>query len=375
MAKYHNRDNGEPGICIAKPGNCKYNISEDEHFSNKQDAREAYEKNNAENTFSKMAKVGTSPKQKFVDNALTSNLEYTGKNPKWMNALHKQANTMYPDSPEPKIIDVIDSPVGKLAVVWSENSLNKNDTMPQTRGFKLHETSLVNMKTGEKLGYVKTEYVDEESAIRTFKNDSWSSLRYMEEYSGSSFGIKEYVDLPQKKGDTDRPKYKKVLTIDEAKTPEEMIEAKRKIWAAAHKSLKINPTSMKNDRVELYNLNKDHSPTDEATLDKDLKQIKKITDKKYANFKKDYENPFVGYSRAEEEIQGTGLGSSMYIYTARMLGKKNKIFRGSGIQTDFAVNVWERFTKNEKIPAAKMTQKYSDSEDSECYYLDFRDKE
>lgn len=42
MAKYHIKDNGEPGVCKAQPGKCP-KAQESEHYVSAKDAREAYE--------------------------------------------------------------------------------------------------------------------------------------------------------------------------------------------------------------------------------------------------------------------------------------------------------------------------------------------
>lgn len=44
MAKYHLKDDGTPGVCRAKPGNCP-KAPDSEHFGSQEEARAAYEKN------------------------------------------------------------------------------------------------------------------------------------------------------------------------------------------------------------------------------------------------------------------------------------------------------------------------------------------
>jgi hypothetical protein len=319
-----------------------------------------------------------------IDRAIESKLTYDGPTPEWLNKIKDESKALYPHAKEPKIIDIVDSPAGKLAVVWNEHSLKDGDKhIQEERGFTIRETSLISMETGKKLGYVKTEFVDDESLKRSFGDDEWSSIRYMDEFEGSSFGTHGYVDVEpepgvDKYGRKNRKGVKKINLLDKAKTPEEKLAAKKNIWAESHRALRLTPESMEKesyeDRVAYYNLNVSHAPSSEAEIDKDLKQIRKIADKKYKNFKSDFKTPFVDFSRTEDEIKGTGLGSAMYVYAGRMLGKENKIFRGSGLQSESAGDVWSRFAKNEKLPISKMIQKYSKSEPTECYYLDFRNE-
>lgn len=42
MTAFHIRENGEPGPCVAQPGNCRYGSAE-EHYSTPEDARHAFE--------------------------------------------------------------------------------------------------------------------------------------------------------------------------------------------------------------------------------------------------------------------------------------------------------------------------------------------
>jgi len=50
MAVYHVNNNGEPGVCVAAQGNCRFG-SESEHFASAEDARGSYEAKMANLTF------------------------------------------------------------------------------------------------------------------------------------------------------------------------------------------------------------------------------------------------------------------------------------------------------------------------------------
>lgn len=390
------RDTGEPGRCVARQGNCKYGYGEEEHHSTKESARQAFEQSQG-GALGSLQKVASKSFNKFdiaktvnfhsaeakankIDRALESNLEYTGPSPRWLSKLQKDFRSVFGDSESvPKILDVIDSPVGKLAVVYSYRSMRLGDSdIQDERGFTIRDTSFVDLKTGEEVGYVKASFVDEASCQRSWGNDEWSSLRHVDEYGGSQWGTYHYIDNPEAtKGPRKRggpsPRIK-VDSIQAAETPEALLEAHRQIWARSHANLYLTPISLKekNNYIESRNLGSKDAPATVEEITKDLKVVRKEVDKTYKNFKKDFEDPFVDYSKVDNRLKGTGAGSALYIYAARMLGKENKIFRGSGIQTDAAGDVWSRFSKNEKIPVSKMTKKWSKSKPQDCFYLDFR---
>lgn len=62
MTAFHIRENGEPGPCVAKPGNCRFG-SEDEHYSSSEDARRAFEEKVNSPQVSTFKK---SPKKKII---------------------------------------------------------------------------------------------------------------------------------------------------------------------------------------------------------------------------------------------------------------------------------------------------------------------
>lgn len=390
MTKFHIKANGEPGRCVAKQGNCRFG-SDDEHHSTKDTAREAYEKKNATISLSSLTKAsiidqseissGPASKAARLDRALESDLIYDGPTHKWLEDMREESDAIWHGSidEQPRIIDVVDYSDGKLAVVWSPYSLASNDNSIQTeRGYTIKETAFIDIKTGRKIGYLKSSFVDDSSAERSYGNDDYSSIRYMDETDGSSFGMRVYLDDGPSHDPTTgkRIPSKRVSSLSIAETPEEILEAKKKIWADSHRALHLQPNSLTNagEHIESRNLELRHSPNTEAEIEEDLKQVREITDVRYSDWKKDFSTPYIDFSRMGEVIKGTGLGSSLYIYTARMLGKEGKILRGSGIQTGDANNVWERFAKNDKLPVKKYTQRWSRSKPQEGFALDFRDR-
>jgi hypothetical protein len=385
MGKFHIKANGEPGPCVAKPGNCRFADDDDHHYT-KEAARIAYERANAQDTIetynrkhvadSELSPEGLAKRAK-VTQALTSDLNYTGPSPKWLKKLQQDSTAAFGPGNEPKIIDVIDSPAGPLAVVWARQSTRSNDFhIINERGFNIREISLLSMKDGENHGYVKAAFVDDDSCKKSWGDDEYSSIRYMDEYDGHNFGIKEYVEPSRDangkiKKDHD---FKKIDVLSEAKTPEEVLAAKKKIWAASYCELKLPVNDEQGNYVASYNVNETHAPQTEEEIDASMKPVLKVTGRKFDDFKKDFRNPYVDFSRSGEKIQGTGLGSAMYVYTARMLGKENKLLRGSGLQSGSAVVAWEGLAKDKRLPVKKLTQHWSKSDKSSVVpVLDFRE--
>lgn len=380
--KYHIRDSGEPGRCIAQPGHCKYG-SESEHHSSPEDARTAYEQSqsgSAVTTLTKASEKDAAPvseKSARIDRALSSDLTYNGPTPRWLKKLQKESEKRF-GGESPKIIDVIDTPAGKMAVVWETNSMAENDSRMPWRGFVIRSTCMRDMKTGETLGYVKTTFVDDGSVKAAFGNDKWASLRYKDEFSGSDYGCRTYVETDEvnRQG---RKVNRKVDSLGLAKTPEEVLEVKRNMWAKSHAALRLTPESYaasSKDSKDKYYLGRptiEAAPNDEAVLMRDMDQVLKVTNKDFANFKKDFKDPFIDYSSMDQSLQGTGLGSSLYVYSARMLGKENKILRSSGLQSDQAKTVWDRFKDDARLPVRAKKHKFSsDDRAQDCYVMDFR---
>lgn len=120
MAKYHLRDNGEPGKCVAQPGNCEYGSKDDpefNHYDSPETARSAFEREQ-ENNVQEPLTGRKAFAAKAVDRAITAPLGYDGDNPQWIIDKIKKASEMWGDAWEPaRIIDTVNSPVGGLALV------------------------------------------------------------------------------------------------------------------------------------------------------------------------------------------------------------------------------------------------------------------
>lgn len=386
MARFHVNGAGEPGICKAqKPGSsesqargCPYGDAT-EHYDSKEEARTAFEKKmesesvpEGKSTARKATRINhfsAEAKAAKVDRAAEVDLTYTGKTPRWMSSAIKEAKSTFGSTPE--IIDVIDSPEGKLAVVWEPHSLAKNDSNMPERGYVVTRVALRNMKTGEVRGYLKTTHVDDESVKIAFGEDGYESLRYMSDASGSNYGTYRW-EKNGKKNKHGREMSDQVDVIQSASTHEELIEAKRQIWAASHRAENLG-IEVDGKYKAPYNISDSDAPTDEKQLDKDLRKITRQTDKKVVEFKETHGNPYIDYSSVENELKGTGIGSALYVYSARMHAKKDRSIRGSTLQSDSAQAVWARFAKNDKLPVKKVTRiNRRTGERTESYSMDFR---
>lgn len=387
MAKFHVNDVGEPGPCRAtEPGSsesqargCPFGDAT-QHYDTVSEARAAYEKEMEDKAVpeGKSAARKQAPVDHFsaegkaakVDRAIEVDLTYTGRTPRWMSAAIKESKGTFGSTPE--IIDVIDSPEGKLAVVWEPHSLAKNDSNMPERGYVVTRIALRNMKSGEVRGYLKTTHVDDESVKIAFGEDGYESLRYMSDASGSNYGTYRW-EKNGKKNKHGREMSDKVDLIQSASTPEELIEAKRQIWSASHRAENLG-IEVDGEYKAPYNISDSDAPTDEKQLDRDLKKIIRQTEKKVVEFKKTHGDPYIDYSSVERELKGTGIGSALYVYSARMHAKKNRSIRGSTLQSDSAQSVWARFAKNDKLPIKKIVRVMGRSgEKTETYVMDFRE--
>lgn len=308
-----------------------------------------------------------------MGSAMSSSLEWQGEKPKWWNKYVKssESNVYAPSSPV--LLDVIDSPMGKLAVVWEDNSQADGDKYSSLdSGMQVSSCSYISMDTGETLGYVKTSSINEESFTRSFGDDEFTIFRYYSRYTG--YTIRELDNGEDKllKSHNLEKKFRKStseadFTVD---------ELRRKIWLRVSSGLGKSVTLIKEDGskeyIPSYSLTEEHIP-DDATVRSDLKEYEKqIRAREYVDTNvKHFEVPFVDYSSVSSGLKGSGFGSSLYVYTARVLGQRGQVLRGSGIQSNDAQGVWGRF--KEKLPGhtGDITLKYR-TDTNTAPVLDFR---
>jgi GNAT superfamily N-acetyltransferase len=280
----------------------------------------------------KSASTPQSLQGKLINQAAISSLEWKGEQPVWWAEYHEtaKANEFAPSNA--KIIDVIDSPQGKLAVVWQDESQGANIDANLSSGYGSRSCYFKSVETGETVGRVDMAYIDKASMERTFGNDEMTPYRYQSRYSGTTYPFNDdnYVYEDRNYGG------------------EALLEQRRSVWVEAAKGSGKTIYDSNGKYVAYYNIDESHVP-DDATVEKDLDEFSVPIKKAMNAARKFHAKPFVSYSEVDDSLKGQGYGSALYVYTARMLAKEGKVLRGSGLQTNEAKKVWERF--KEKFPS------------------------
>lgn len=294
----------------------------------------------------------------LVNHAIKSPLVWNGKKPTWWKKYSKKSEAGYLPT-TPQIIDVLESPEGKIAVVWENNSQLSNDQgMTMDSGYGMHVCYYKSMKTGETLGYIKMAYMDDKSFERCFGNDEFTPFRYADRYDGirSDFRQEIYSD-----GYHTEP------------LSEEQSEQKwRDIWMSARQYNKIKTSfyDEQGNHIPSSSLEEQHIPSVDA-IKKDLSPYITHLQSEIQMKREYFKHPYVDFSRVEEPLTGKGFGTALYVYTARMLGQQGKILCGSSIKSPDAQKVWAGLKK-------KLTQQFKSinstwhGEPSSVFCLDFR---
>lgn len=365
MAFHINPETGEAGKCRAKNGNCPFG-SADEHYPTAEAARDAYETSQA--TFEDPKKLRISS---AAEAALSVDL-IPKKAPRWLKQSAAIQKELF--GTEPQYLGTITTPAGELAIVWEKDSTAKNDEFVQLkRGYEISRLTLNDPKTGEELGYLKLGSQTQESISRTFGDDEWREFAWADD-SESLRGFRVYTKDANGKSVRTYP-------VREA-SGEELVAAKRELWAGSHASMRITPPNFDLNQLSwsgLVNLNKDHAPEDEAQLDSDLAQLRNQLRDKLNLQQQWHSDPTIDFIRMSDRLRGKGTGQALYVLGARMLGKQGRVLRASGIQTEFAEAAWKRLGSDPRIPMTTISKKESylreDGETKDYLCLDFRAKE
>jgi hypothetical protein len=250
----------------------------------------------------------------------------------------------------PELLDVIDSPAGKLSVIWQEHSHDSRDQMVWTRGYQVSGTYYKSFDTGETLGFVNTVEMNDTSFARAFGDDEFTTFRYAQDSSGSHYGFRNADEEPE--------------------TEEDVRVIRQRLWVYAQQAAGRGITAPSGERVASYNVSDKHLP-DEATILKDLEASRKPFEEEILLKKQDLSTPVIDYSEMPKPLKGKGLGANLYVYTARRLAKSGKALRGSGIQSNSAAALWGKFKEHSPDNVREITM--SKDYDNETYLtLDFR---
>lgn len=350
MTKFHINDKGLAGACKARNNKCPFG-GFDEHYESINRAQEVYEEKQE-----MIAQLSKQEKSQYTRHPLTqqsldSSLSYNGPVPKWFKKDSKKSIKIF--GTEPEIIDIVELNGAKTAVIWSENSLQENDSSVQLNdGYNVSTIEYRNFKTGETLGYLKARYIDEDSLNNTFGNDDYSNYRILAS-QGEIFDAADFKTVEIPKIIT----YSKdELKIDTAKTDEEKLESYKKLWHSLHDHFELSPIS--NADKKFYSLSVNDAPNSIEEIKEDLKQVEPYAEQVRDDLINSAKYPLIDYSRISNELRGQGLGSSLYIYSARKLAEKGRVLSSSSIQSQEAQNFWKRVIKDKEIPVKVITRRF-----------------
>lgn len=353
MARFHlNPETGEPGSCRARK-NCPFG-GDEIHFPDKNSARKNFERTQQLLEEARSTKPKTSP---FTDTAFASTLKYEGKVPRWFKKIPTTLQKNFFGC-EPELLDIIDGPNGKLAVVWEENSVEANDIwLGVEKGYNTSQLTLRDARSGEVKAYLKAAYQTQESQERSYGTDEWKGFRSLAERE-SFYGMeKEYPkDTDYKVGDDS---FESIVINPPTLETEEQL---RDFIAKARRTLDIYGEP----RTEAM---------DEETLRKEVNALQKVANDRLAIDLENYRTPYIDFSKvADDKLRGKGLGHSLYIFTARKLSEKGLGLRASGLQSDEAQKSWRLMAADKRFPITVQNWLYrhrGGNQVSAGYVMDF----
>lgn len=384
MGVYHINDEGNAGLCRAKKKPCPFGGWND-HYGSKEDAQKGYEEKQELLALVEKGRNSEYRENAATEQAVLSPLSYSGPLPKWFNNLTDETNALYGEGDVPEIIDTMKIDDKDYAVVWTRRSTMINDVhMQKNRGYRMSTVELRNMEDGTVVGYVKSAYVDEKSPSYAFGNDGFEDLRSYQDRSGGAHFLKrkEEAEVDERGRRVKLTEFEEYpAPYDENTDAETRVAAKRELWSQLHKGLEYVPEDFDRRQLtwgSLVNLKAEHAPADEKTLDEHIAVARKKIAVENENWAKGHEIPVIDFSRLEDGFRGRGLAPSMYVYTARMLGKEGRQLSSSGIQSDEAQVLWKRMASDSRIKVDVISRRY----EKEGYVktdpflaLDFRNEE
>lgn len=283
--------------------------------------------------------------EESIQQAMNSTLSWGSSRPVWWHEYSRESTESKTAAASPEILDVIDSPEGKLAVVWEDTSQARNDSFTQLEsGYQVQRCVLRSWETGKEVGEVKVSWVSDETIKRSFGDDEFTPFRYQHRYSGTHYGFGE-DELYDK-----NPLHEDAL-----------LQRRREVWRIANTHDRLRYRSPVAGRTE---------PSDEQ-VKTDLEEWSREIRSDMTRWKESLATPFVDYSSISKPLRGQGFGTALYIYTARKLGTQGKVLRSSGLQSDKAKEVWARFQKRfpQHIRSTSHTSEFGEKQ--ETFILSF----
>lgn len=265
-----------------------------------------------------------------IDQALNFNPHEVADLPQpnwWQQFSHESQTNKNGLVSTPELLDMISSPIGDLAVIWQPQSQDDKDKFTSLdSGMDISQLLFKSVEGGEQVGYIKLSAMTDAAMARAFGTDEFAAFRYRDRYGNGS--------------------YQSLTSGDQTFTPSELPEIRKQVLIDA---LSDYNKGIEVDGVHLmyYNITMEQLP-DDAKVIEHLEEFKALGADAMKESRERFsdQRPFVDYSQITDELQGTGLGTAMYIYAAKRLGKEGKTLRGSGSQSSKALDLWDRFRAN-----------------------------
>lgn len=333
---YHiNPSTGEAGACRAKK-KCPFG-GEENHFQDKEEARLLYE-----NEMEKIVTLRNGPIRESAATAyaLTAPMSYSGPQPKWLKKINKSTGLMKDlFGTEKELIDVLDSPLGQLAVVWEKNGTRANQIHSIVEsGYAISNIEYYTMDKGELVARVGATYTTDETIKQAYGDDKWAPFRHIADRK-SFYGMKTQYPDRSVKDEAKMKSFKKEYftrhELPDLSNPKEKFELFRQL-------------STHYDRWG--NLNEEDYTSEQ--LDTKIEEYRLRAEQDLEDFRKNYsKSAYIDYITIEHpRLQGKGFGASLYIFMARKLGEQGLPLHESGIQTHLAEKAWRRMAADTRIP-------------------------
>jgi len=361
MAKFHINREGNPGACRAKPGNCPYG-EESDHYTSKEDARRVYE--DQQELLARIGIGGNRELSAATETALTADLKPLNQQPAWIWA-HSSRLQQELFGVTPQVIATVDSPLGTLAVVWEEATVENNDLVSEVEdGYLISRISYRTMATDELVGYLKTTSMSEDSVSKSFGDDEWRGLRY----SGSrdSFYAMDRKDFEGKR------------SYDPSQSADDFKRTRMEPPALDSREKLAEFVGKAQSHFRSYSDTTAHF-MDEPELRSELSRLQELANENLDRYREGFREPFIDYIKLDrEELRGQGLGASLYVFMARKQAERGLPLRASGLQTPEAEKSWNRMAADRRFPIRvgnHLHQSRGQRTVSASYFLDFREQD
>ena len=128
-------------------------------------------------------------------------------------------------------------------------------------------------------------------------------------------------------------------------------------WVNVHRYARLTPASMRGSGDPSWRLGREQCPTDDAVYEADLCSVEERLGlrEQQQRWRRWADQPFVAFSQVADSLQGTGLGRSLYLTAAAVLGTQGRTLRASGCLSDQAAALWRRFETDSSATLGTVT--------------------